>query len=56
MAYIFITLAKIHNETHYVAKIKEKQTRQNCSDGIDTLSVNLQGSRSSNYAITAMVQ
>ena len=53
IAYIFITLTKIHSETHYVAK---KKTSKNCSDGIRTLSVNLQGSRSSDYMITAMIQ
>ena len=61
----FITLTEINNETHYVAKkIKNKKQNkkppkkpsQNCSDRIRTLSVNLQGSRSSDYAITAMVQ
>ena len=62
---IFITLTEINNETHYVAKkIKKQKTTppqkktpsQNCSDRIRTLSVNLQGSRSSDYTITAMVQ
>jgi hypothetical protein len=39
-------------------KQKQKQTKNkpNLLDRIRTLSVNLQGSRSSNYAITAMVQ
>jgi hypothetical protein len=65
IASIFITLTEINNETHYVAKkIKNKKQNKktpkkpskNCSDRIRTLSVNLQGSRSSDYAITAMVQ
>jgi hypothetical protein len=43
IASIFFNLTEINNETHYVAK-KIKKT------------VNLQGSRSSDYAITAMVQ
>ena len=43
IASIFFTLTEINNETHYVAK-KIKN------------SVNLQGSRSSDYTITAMVQ
>jgi hypothetical protein len=46
------TTKKKQNKTK---KIKNK-TGQNCSDRIRTLSVNLQGSRSSDYAITAMVQ
>jgi hypothetical protein len=56
------TLTEINNETYYVAKKKKKtnknkqKTSQNWSDRIRTLSVNLQGSRSSNYTITAMVQ
>jgi hypothetical protein len=59
---IFITLTEINNKTHYVAKkIKKnkkqnKKTSQNCSDRIRTLSVNLQGSRSSDYTFTAVVQ
>ena len=56
IASFFITLTEINNETHYVAKKKKKKTRQNCSDRIRTLSVNLQGSRNSDYKITAMVQ
>ena len=57
IASIFITLTEINNETHYVAKkIKTPKTSQNYSDRICTLSVNLQGSRSSDYTITAMVQ
>ena len=65
IASIFITLTAINNETHYVPKKIKKQkknkkkTRKNkktCSDRIRTLSVNLQGSRSSDYTITAMVQ
>ena len=67
IASIFITLTEINNETHYVAKKikkkktkknknKKKKTSQNCSDRIRTLSVNLQGSRSSDYTITAMVK
>ena len=69
IASIFITLTEINNETHYVAKkIKNKKpnkkkpkttikkTNQNCSDRIRTLSVNQQGSRSSDYTITASVQ
>ena len=59
IASIFITLTEINNETHYVAKkIKNKKqnTKNPCSDRIRTLSVNLQGSRSSDYTITAMVQ
>ena len=55
IAYIFITLTKIHNEIHYFANKKEKNP-DNCSDGIGTLSVNMQGSRRSDYKITAMVQ
>ena len=55
IASIFITLTEINNETHYVPKQNQKKktkkkkknnkkTRQNCSDRIRTLSVNLQGS------------
>ena len=47
IASIFITLTEINNKTHYVPKKKKnknKKTRQNCSDRIRTLSVNLQGS------------
>ena len=43
IASIFFTLTEINNETHYVAKKKKK-------------TVNLQGSRSSDYTITAMAQ
>ena len=59
---IFITLTEINNETHYVAKKKKKKkytnekTQKKPRAGICTLSVNLQGSRSSDYTITAMVQ
>ena len=65
IASIFITLTESNNETHYVPKYnqnktkqntKTKKTRQNCSDRIRTLSVNLQGSWCSDYTITAMVQ
>ena len=66
IASIFITLTENNNETHYVAKHNKKQppppppqnkkTSQICSDRIRTLSVNLQGSRSSDYTITSMVQ
>ena len=67
IASIFITLTEINNETHYVAKKikktknktkkqKKTKTSQHCSDRIRTLSVNLQGSRSSDYTITAMVK
>ena len=47
IASIFITLTKNINETHDVAKKKKQKktkTRQNCSDRIHTLSVNLQES------------
>ena len=45
IAFIFITLTEINNETHYVPKTKkQKKTRQNFSDRIRTVSVNLQGS------------
>ena len=58
IASIFITLTKINNETHDVAKKNKppKKTRLNCSDNIHTLNVNLHGSQSSDYTITAMVQ
>ena len=54
IASIFITLTEINNETQYFPKktkqnktkqnTKTKKARQNCSDRIRTLSVNLQGS------------
>ena len=49
IASIFITLTEINNEIHDVAKEKKKKNKkqkpkQNCSDRIRTLSVNLQGS------------
>ena len=54
IASICITLTEINNETQYVPKktkqnktkqnTKTKKARQNCSDRICTLSVNLQGS------------
>jgi hypothetical protein len=62
IASIRITLTEINNEKHYVPEKKinkkatKKQRSQNCSDRISTLSVNLQGLRSSDYEITAFAQ
>ena len=70
IASILITLTEINIETHYIAKKKTKKkkqkkpnqiknkekTSQKCTDWNRTHSVNLQGSRSSDYAITAMAQ